>query len=119
MMNEITDLMSIVAQTARSHPDHVVDFESIFAVSVINILWAIIGGKSYPQNDQTIGNLSYSISQFLESGGDLVKGNLPIPAFLLRLFPSLPKLIGMKTYLFRPIQKLIQVYTCAYSATKQ
>ncbi len=109
MMNEITDLMSIVAQTAQSHPDHVVDFESIFAVSVINILWAIIGGKSYPQNDQTIGNLSYSISQFLERGGDLVKGNLPIPAFLLRLFPSLPKLIGMKTYLFKPIQKLIQV----------
>lgn len=109
MMNEITDLMSIVAQTAQSHPDHVVDFESIFAVSVINIIWAIIGGKSYPQNDRTIGKLSYNISQFLESGGNLVTGNLPVPAFLLRLFPSLPKLIGMKTHLFMPIQKLIQV----------
>ncbi|XP_046454405.1 methyl farnesoate epoxidase-like [Daphnia pulex] len=108
MMNEITELMSIVAQTAQSHPDHVVDFESIFSVSVINIIWAIIGGKSYPQNDRTIGNLSYNISRFLESGGDLVTGNLPVPAFLLRLFPYLPKLIGMKTYLFMPIQKLIQ-----------
>jgi hypothetical protein len=108
MMDEIADLISEFRTTAESNPDHVVDFKSIFSVSVINILWAIIGGKRFQRDDPKFKKLLDNIDQFLGSG-NVAQANLPIPAFLVRLFPSLPGRLGIKTQLFVPIQKFIEV----------
>ncbi|EFX83960.1 hypothetical protein DAPPUDRAFT_47261 [Daphnia pulex] len=107
MMDEIADLISEISTTAKSNPDHVVDFKSIFSVSVINILWAIIGGKRFQRDDPKFKKLLDNIDQFLGSG-NVAQANLPIPAFLVRLFPSLPGRLGIKTQLFVPIQKFIE-----------
>ena len=51
MIDEINDLISDMTETAKSDPGHVVDFKSIFTVSAINILWAIIGGKRFQRDN--------------------------------------------------------------------
>lgn len=50
-MEEINELTSDITEAAQSDPEHVVDFRLIFTVSVINILWAIVGGKRYRRDD--------------------------------------------------------------------
>ncbi|XP_046454333.1 methyl farnesoate epoxidase-like isoform X1 [Daphnia pulex] len=107
MMGEITDLISEITATAKSNRDHVVDFKSIFSVSVINILWAIIGGKRFQRDDPKFKKLLDNIDQFLQSG-NVLQANLPVPAILVRLFPSLPGWLGINTQLFVPIQKFIE-----------
>jgi len=114
MMDEISDLISDISATAKSSPDHVVDFKSIFTVSVINILWAIIGGKRFQRDDPKFKKLLDNIDQFLGSG-NAAQANLPVPAFLVRLFPSLPRRLGLKTHLFVPIQQFIEVGVCSTS----
>ena len=51
MIDEINDLISDMTETAKSDPGHVVDLKSIFTVSAINILWAIIGGKRFQRDN--------------------------------------------------------------------
>jgi hypothetical protein len=51
IMEEINELTSDITEAAQSDPEHVVDFRLIFTVSVINILWAIVGGKRYRRDD--------------------------------------------------------------------
>ena len=108
MMEEINDLISEITATAKSDPEHVVDFKAIFSVSVINILWAIVGGKRFQRNDPQFKKLLDNVNQFLQSG-NAVQANLPVPAFLIRHFPSLPRRLGINTELFHPIQKFIEV----------
>jgi hypothetical protein len=108
MMGEITDLISEITATAKSNRDHVVDFKSIFSVSVINILWAIVGGKRFQRDDPKFKKLLDNIDKFLQSG-NVLQANLPVPAILVRLFPSLPGWLGINTQLFVPIQKFIEV----------
>jgi hypothetical protein len=114
MMGEITDLIAEITAVAKSNRDHVVDFKSIFSVSVINILWAIVGGKRFQRGDPKFKKLLDNIDQFLQSGKALqVLANLPVPAVLIRLFPSLPRWLGINTDLFIPLHNFIEV--CMYS----
>ena len=111
MMEEINDLISEMSETAKSNAEHVVDFNDIFKVSMVNILWGIVGLKCYRRSDPTFKKLFDSIEEFLQNGRNIVIGNLPIPEFLIRVFPSLPRILGMKTELFSSIQKIIMVKT--------
>jgi hypothetical protein len=71
-------------------------------------LWAIVGGKRFQRNDPQFKKLLDNVNQFLQSG-NAVQANLPVPAFLIRHFPSLPRRLGINTELFHPIQKFIEV----------
>jgi hypothetical protein len=109
MMDEISDLISDITEAAKSDPDHVVDFKAIFTVSVFNILWAIIaGGKRYQRDDPAFKQLLANVDLFLR-GGNIAQVFIPVPAFLVRLFPSLPSRLGLKDELFVPIQQFIEV----------
>lgn len=107
-MDEITDLLTDIKSTAKSDPDHIVDFKAIFTVSIINILWAILCGKRYQRDNEAFKKLLSLIVKFL-SGGNTVGGSFPLPAFLIRMFPSLPRFFGIDTELFLPIQEFIKV----------
>ena len=111
MMEEINDLISEMSETAKSNAEHVVEFNDIFKLSIVNIVWGIVGLKCYRRSDPTFKKLFDSIDEFLQSGGNIVIGNLPVPEFLIRVFPSLPRILGMKTELFSSIQKIIMVIT--------
>jgi hypothetical protein len=109
MMEEINELFSEMSETAKSNSEHVVDFNDIFKLSIVNIVWGIVGLKCYRRSDPTFKKLFDKIDEFLQSGGNIVIGNLPIPEVLIRVFPSLPRILGMKTELFISIQKIIMV----------
>lgn len=113
MMGEINDLISEISNVSKSDPDHVVDFKSIFIVSIINILWAIIGGKRFQRDDLQFKTLLSIVENFVQ-GSNAFRAVIPIPATLLRLFPSLLKLIGVNTQLFIPIQQFIEVFKSKY-----
>ena len=110
MQDEIRDLLSDMKSAAQSDPDHIVDFNGILTVSIINILWAILCGKRYQRDDVEFKKL-LNILQIIFRGANVVGANYPIPAFLIRLFPALPKMIGIDTRLFTPIQEFIKVKT--------
>ena len=110
MQDEIRDLLSDMRSAAQSDPDHIVDFNGILTVSIINILWAILCGKRYQRDDVEFKKL-LNILQIIFRGANVVGANYPIPAFLIRLFPALPKMIGIDTRLFTPIQEFIKVKT--------
>ncbi|EFX83937.1 hypothetical protein DAPPUDRAFT_194538 [Daphnia pulex] len=107
MMGEISDLILDITGAAKSDPDHIVDFKAIFTVSVFNILWAIIGGKRYQRDDPAFKQLLANVDLFLR-GGNIAQVVIPVPAFLVRLFPSLPSRLGVKDELFVPIQQFIE-----------
>lgn len=108
MLDEVNDLLSEITNISNSNQNHVVDFDAIFTVSVINVLWVIVGGKRYNRNDTAFQNLLNNVERFLR-GGKSISASFPIPDFLIRLFPSLPKLMGADNDLFVPVQKFIEV----------
>ncbi len=108
MMDEITDLLSDLKSSAQSDPDYIVDFKEVFTVPIINMLWAILCGKRYQRNDEAFNKLLALIIKFVR-GGNSIGAEFPMPAFLIRMFPSLPRFFGIDTELFLPIQEFIKV----------
>ncbi|XP_046656383.1 methyl farnesoate epoxidase-like isoform X2 [Daphnia pulicaria] len=104
---EIHELIEEIKISASSHPDSVVDFKALFNPTLINILWAFIAGKRYKHNDEELNRLLHMVDLFVASGNN-VRSNLPIPAVLLRNFPILKKIIGLRTDMFVPIQNFIR-----------
>lgn len=108
MLDEVQELVNEIKELAKSDPNHVVEFKGMFSLSVINILWAIIGGKRFQRDDDEFRKLLDCIDKFLK-GSNAVRANIPVPAVLVRLFPSIPKFLGLDTSLFHPIQKFVMV----------
>lgn len=107
-MEEIRDLIDEIKNQAKSNVDNVVDFKGIFVVSVVNILWAIVGGERFRRDDARFKRLLEDIDLFFRVGNP-VRANVPIPAILLRLFPGLRSYFGVQTDMFEPLQKFIKV----------
>ncbi|XP_046454340.1 methyl farnesoate epoxidase-like isoform X1 [Daphnia pulex] len=116
MMDEISDLILDITEAAKSDPDHVVDFKAIFTVSVFNILWVIIGGKRFQRDNLEFKKLLNNLAQFLKCGN--IRALLPIPAFLIRLFPSLPGKLGINGDLCIPVQQFIEKSIDEHIATR-
>ena len=110
MMDEIKELLSDMKSAAQSDPDHIVDFKGIFNVSILNILWVILCGKRYERDDVALKKLLSLVDKLLR-GGNFIGAVFPIPSFLIRIFPALPKIFGVDTELFRPLQGFIMVLT--------
>lgn len=108
MLNEIQELINDIKESAQSDPNRVVDFEGKFNLSVINILWAIVGGKRFHRHDEEFKKLLSCVDQFLKTG-NVVRGNIPVPDIIVRLFPSISKRFGLNTSLFHSIQQFISV----------
>lgn len=107
-MEEIRDLIDEMKNQANSNTESVVDFKGIFVVSVVNILWAIVGGERFQRDDARFKRLLDDIDLFFRVGNP-VRANVPIPAFLLKLFPSLRSYFGVQTDMFEPLQSFIKV----------
>ena len=94
--------------TAKSDPDGIVYFKDLFTVSVINILWTIIGGKRFNRDDQDFKRLLYHIDVLFKTG-NTTRANIPVPMFILKIFPGLKKRIAIDSDLFKPLQNFIRV----------
>ncbi|EFX83962.1 hypothetical protein DAPPUDRAFT_47355 [Daphnia pulex] len=107
MTDEIRDLIDEIKKQGRSNDDFIVDFKGIFVVSVVNILWAIVGGERFQRDDARFKRLLEDIDLFFRVGNP-VRANFPVPVFLLRLFPGLRSYFGVQTDMFEPLQKFIK-----------
>lgn len=108
IQEEIYDLIEETRMIANSNPDHVVDFKAMFNLTLMNILWAIIGGERFKHNDPQLKHLLSIVEMFFRSG-EVVRANLPVPGFVLRNFPFVRKFVGLRNDMFEPLQDFIRV----------
>jgi hypothetical protein len=86
-----------------------VDLKGLFNLSLINILWALVGGERFRRDDTRLAHLLDIVDNFVRSA-DFTRANIPLPDFCLRYFPSLTrKLLGLRNDLFTPLQDFIRV----------
>ena len=85
---EIHDLITGIEQSAKSQAEGIVDFENLFNMSMINILWAMVGGERFNHHD-------IRLKQLL--------------GIVLRTFPKLRELLGLRNDIFLPLQDFIRV----------
>ena len=107
IIEEINSLIQHMKSCAQSNREGIVDFKSLFMVSVINIIWSVVAGTRYQRNDPQLKQLCANLECFLHSGS-LSRALLPIPTFMLKLFPGLKK-FAYNTDLFKPLHSFIQV----------
>ena len=111
---EIHEMLDDLRASAASNPAGIVDFKGVFSVSIINVLWAIIGGERFQRNDAKFIHLLNTIEEFFRSG-NVARANIPIPEFLLKRFPVLYKVIGARGDLFVTLQNFIKVIDSYYN----
>ena len=105
---EIHHLLEDLRTSALSNSQGVVDFKGVFSVSIINVLWSIIGGERFERTDAKFIRLLDTIELFFRSG-NVATANLPIPEFLFKKFPVLYKVLGTRGDLFVGLQDFIKV----------
>ncbi|XP_032796985.2 methyl farnesoate epoxidase [Daphnia magna] len=108
MTDELGDLIKDIENGSELDPERIVDLKGIFQVSVINILWAIIAGERFQRNDPKFQELLRA-NEMMFRAGNPVRGNIPIPAFVLKHFRFAREFIGIKSELIKPFQKFVQV----------
>ena len=67
-----------------------------------------MAGKRFKHDDEELNRLLYMVDLFFSSGNN-VRSNIPVPAFVLRNFPFVKKIVGIRTDMFVPIQEFIRV----------
>jgi len=110
---EIHDLITGIEKSAKSQAEGIVDFENLFNMSMINILWAMVGGERFNHHDIRLKQLLGIVELFFRSG-NLVRSNIPVPGVILRTFPKLRELLGLRNDIFLPLQDFIRVRTFYY-----
>ena len=107
IQEEIHDLIQKI-RTRAECSDGVVDFKGLFNLSLLNVLWSIVGGERFKHDDDRLKKLLNGVNLFIRSGNPFRAG-IPVPKFMLNNFPFLKKLISIPVELFFPIQDLIRV----------
>ncbi len=108
MRDEIAELMDDIGRQARSHPRGIVDIKSLFNVSVINILLAMVGGKRFRRDDAKFLKLLATIDEIFRAGQS-VRGIIEVPAFLLRVCPFLRDYLGKRDDLVDNMIQFVEV----------
>ena len=85
-----------------------VDYKGIFNVSVINILWAIAGGQRFRRDDQDFKQILRTLDVIFRSG-DQIRSIVPVPRFLLRMFPVLRQIFGTRNDLIEQLKTFFEV----------
>lgn len=108
MMDEVRDLINDVEESAKSDSKSIVDMSNTFQVSVVNVLWAIVAGRRYQRNDPKFLQLLDSVNKFFRNG-NVVRGSIPLPRWLLKKSASLRRLVGLHYEYIEPMIKFIEV----------
>ena len=106
--DEIREMLKEIKETAASNPAGIVDYKGVFNVSVINILWAIAGGQRFRRDDQDFKQILRTLDVIFRSG-DQIRSIVPVPRFLLRMFPVLRQIFGTRNDLFEQLKTFFEV----------
>ncbi len=78
MLDEIQELISEISAAAEADPDRVVNYKGIFSISLINVLWGIVGGERFRRDDQYLKRLLRLLDTIFRSGQAL-RATIPVP----------------------------------------
>ena len=109
IQDEIRDLLADI--TDKTADENVVDFGGLFNLSLINILYALIGGERFARSDARLKHLLGLVEVFIRTG-NFLRALVPVPGFLLSIMrktPVLCGLVGLRNDLFGPLQHFIGV----------
>lgn len=107
IQDEINDIIQEIRAQAQSS-NGLVNFSGMFNLSLLNILWALIGGERFKHDDAKLKRLVDAVKLFFRAGNQ-TRGGIPVPKFLIKHVPLLRKVIGLRTELFNPVQEFIRV----------
>lgn len=68
IQEEIHELTSLIRDQAVSSHDGSVDFQALFGLSLVNVLWALIGGERFKHDDAKFKRLVDATNVFTRSG---------------------------------------------------
>ena len=108
MLDEIQELLSEISAAAEADPDRVVNYKGIFSISLINVLWGIVGGERYLRDDQYLKRLLRLLDTNFRSG-NAIRATIPVPIIVFKVFPKLRDYFGTRNDLFKEIVEYIQV----------
>ena len=112
--DEIHQLFDEMRTTAASNPDGIVDFKGVFTPSVVNVLWAVLGGLRFHRNNEKFKNL-LNVNETFFRAGKIGLSHIPIPEFLFRKFPILFKMVGAPANILVTVQDFIRVKYLDYT----
>ena len=108
MLAEVQDFLGEIHRRAKSNPCGVVEFSSLFNVSVVNILWAMVAGERFKRTDARFLSLLSNIQSLFRVSNQL-RAATPVPLYLMRFLPFLKQYIGLRDELFVPMQQFVMV----------
>lgn len=123
MMDEIHGLLEEIrggrradAVSSSSGGGRVVDFEGIFTVPAVNVLWSAVGGESFQREDPHIRDILSEVGNFFRAGNVLLY-TAPLPDILLK---ALGHPGGTRTATFPSLRQFIRVNSAPHelSATE-
>ena len=79
MMEEIQELIQEKRKLVQAEPNQIVNLSSqFFSLSVINVLWTIIGGERFCPDDVSFRNILNVVDLFIKSSNQLTF-LIPVP----------------------------------------
>lgn len=107
MMDEVHDLLEDLRASAKA-TNGVVDFKGTFGVSVVNVLWAIMGGERYKRDDARFRQLLLDVELSFRTGNPLL-ATIPFPEVLFKKYPAVTRLLDISNDTILPLQRFVQV----------
>ena len=101
---EIHELVEAIRAASKADAGRVVNLKGIFNVSVLNVLWAIIGGRRYKHDDIQFKQILGVVESFFRSG-NAVSASFNIPESVLKVLPFLEKYVGFNG---QPLKKMAE-----------
>lgn len=108
MMDEVHDLLEDLKASAKRATNGVVDFKGTFGVSVVNVLWAIMGGERYRRDDARFRQLLLDVELSFRTANPLL-AIVPFPEVLFKKYPAVTRLLDISNDTILPLQKFVQV----------
>lgn len=107
--DEINELIDEIDSKANTDTGNVVDFRNMFNLSLINVMWAVVGGERFRRTDVRLQRLLDMVDGYSRNFRPIT-ATLPIPAWLLRCLPaSTRRSIGLANDMLSPLQDFIRV----------
>lgn len=105
---EVRVLINVINEQLTSSPDNIVNFKGIFNLSTLNILWALVAGERFSREDPRLQLLLNVVNHFNTSFKPMT-AYIPVPKILIKLFPKLREIIGIRNDIFEPLQNFLRV----------
>ena len=104
---EIYYLIEVINSQAQKF-DGVVDFCEMFNLSMVNTLWAFVGGERFQHDDPKLKELVNAVGLFFNFSPSVIA--IPFPKFLIDFFSSLiQKLYHYPMSQLKSVQQFVQV----------